>query len=216
MRDAQQPITLQTSGLCPACGARRVSEASACWQCGGTFATLPTAQAASPRRIKVPWVGVIPFGLFFLPWTVAGPYWAHRVVSIAGLELALGRTLRGRPVLHEPLLWLIPAISLLLAALLSRIYRQAPRSQHWLPIAITAWAGFLLLLFKAVQWLLGGPSPGTVWVVHWLTSEYLVSISAFFVSALSATRAWISSKGPRPQSSASPSEDSPFDEEQIR
>ncbi|WP_337287725.1 hypothetical protein [Candidatus Methylomirabilis sp.] len=216
MRDVQQPMTIHTTGTCPNCAARRVPGASACWQCGGTFATLPTAQAPSQRWIKVPWVGVLPLGLFFLPWAVAGPYWAHRVVSIAGLELALGRTLRGRPVLHEPLLWLVPAISLLLAALLFRIYRRAPGPQYWLLAAITAWAGFLLLLFKAAQWLLGDPSPGAVWVVHWLTTWFLLTSAAFFVSALSAIRTWMSSTSPRPQSSSSPSQDAPFDEGQIR
>jgi uncharacterized protein (DUF983 family) len=217
MRDTQQPMTMHTTGACPACGARRVSEASACWQCGGTFATLPTAPASSRRWVKVSWAGVIPFGLFFLPWVIAGPYWAHRVISVAGLELALGRTLKGRPVPQEPLLWLIPLASLLLAALLFRAGRQTPGPQYRLLVASTAWAGFLLLLIKAVQWLWAGPTPGAAWVVHWLTTEYLVSGAAFFVSALTATRAWMDSRGPRPQSSSSaPSHDAPIDEGEIR
>src|SRR3972149_7801891 len=104
MSDARPSLSTHTSGACPACGARRVPGASACWQCGGTFATLPTAPASSLRWVKLPWVGVIPFGLFFMPWVIAGPYGVHRVISVAGLELALGRTLRGRLVPHEPLL----------------------------------------------------------------------------------------------------------------
>jgi hypothetical protein len=164
----------------------------------------------------LPWAGVIPLGFFFLPWVIAGRYGVHRVISIAGLELALGRTLRGRPVLHEPLLWLIPAASLLLAALLVLAPRRIPGPQRWLPVAIIAWAGFLLLLFKAVQWLWIDPPPETVWAVHWLTTEYLVSGSAFLVSALSATQAWMDSGSPRPQSSSSPSQDAPIDEGEIR
>lgn len=215
MRGVQAAITTHTIGPCPTCGARRVPGASACWQCGGAFAAPPTASVSPLRWVKMPWVGVIPFGLFFLPWVIAGRYGVHRVISIAGLELALGRTLRGRPVPHEPLLWLIPVASLLLAALLLRVHRRTPGPQHWLLVATVAWIGFLLLLFKAVQWLWVGPSPETVWVVHWLTSEYLVAGSAFFVSALSATRAWMGPRSPRPQSSSSPSEDTPFDEEKI-
>lgn len=216
MHGAQALMTTHAIGTCPDCGARRVPGASACWQCGGTFATLPTAPASSLRWAKLPWAGVIPFGLFFLPWVIAGRYGVHRVISIAGLELALGRTLRGRPVPHEPLLWLIPAASLLLAALLLRAPRRTSGPQRWLPVAIIAWAGFLLLLIKAVQWLWVDPSPDTVWVVHWLTTEYLVSGSAFLVSALTATRAWMGSGSPRPQPSSSPSQDAPIDEGEIR
>ncbi|MDD5560104.1 hypothetical protein [Candidatus Methylomirabilis sp.] len=209
-------MSTHTIGLCPDCGARRVPGASACWQCGGTFATPPTAPVSSLRWAKLPWAGVIPFGLFFLPWVIAGPYWAHRVISVAGLELALGQTLKGHPVPQEPLLWFIPAASLLLGALLFQAHRRTPESWHWLLVTITAWAGFLLLLFKAVQWLWASPAPGTGWVVHWLTTEYLVSGSAFLVSALSATRAWMGSRSPRPQPSSSPSQDAPMDEGEIR
>lgn len=162
------------------------------------------------------WAGAIPFGLFFLPWVIAGPYWAHRVISVSGLELALGRTLKGRPVPQEPLLWLIPIASLLLAALLFRAGRRIPGPQHWPLVASAAWAGFALLLIKAAQWLWAGPSPETGWVVHWLTTEYLVSGAAFCVSALSATRAWMGERNPRPQSSSSPSQDTPIDEGEIR
>lgn len=209
-------MSTHTIGLCPDCGARRVPGASACWQCGGTFATLPPAPAPSLRWEKLPWAGVIPLGLFFLPWVIAGRYGVHRVISIAGLELALGRTLRGRPVLHEPLLWLIPAASLLLAALLLLAPRRTSGPQRWLPVAIIAWAGFLLLFIKAVQWLWIDPPPETVWVVHWLTTEYLVSGSAFLVSALAATRAWMDPRSSRPQPSSSPSQDAPIDEGEIR
>ena len=216
MRGARASMTTHTIGACPACGARRVPGADACWQCGGTFATLPKAPVSRLRWVQVPWVGVIPFGLFFLPWVIAGPYWAHRVISIAGLELALGRTLRGRPVPQEPLLWLIPVASLLLAALLFRARRQTPGPQHWLLVAMTAWVSFLLLLIKAVLWLWGNPSPGTSWVMHWLTTEYLLTGLAFFVSGLAAMRAWAGARSPRPQSSPSPSQDTPFDEGKIR
>lgn len=201
----QTATTPHTSNLCPTCGARKVPGASACWQCGGAFAPQPAVQASPQRWLKIPWVGVIPFGLFFLPWAVAGPYWAHRVVSIAGLELALGRTLRGRAVLHEPLLWLVPLLSILLAVLLSQVRRLAPESRHWLLTATVAWIGFLLLVFKAVQWLWFDSSPGTGWVVRWLTSEYVVSVLAFLVSALSATRTWMDRRGFRPQSSSASS-----------
>lgn len=216
MRDTQQPMTMHTTGVCPNCGARRVSGASACWQCGAAFATLPTAPVSSLRWAKLPWAGVIPFGLFFLPWVIASPYGVHRVISIAGLELALGRTLRGRSVPHELLLWLIPLASLLLAALLLRAHRRTPGPQYWLLVATVAWVGFLLLLFKAVQWLWIGSASETVWVVHWLTTEYLVAVAAFFVSALTSTRAWMGQRSPRPQSSSTPSQDTPFDEGQIR
>ena len=210
-------MTTHAIGACQACGARRVPGASACWQCGGTFATLPTAPVSPLRWVQVPWAGVIPFGLFFLPWVIAGPYWAHRVISVAGLELALGQTLRGRPVPHEPLLWLIPGASLLLAALLLRARRRTPGPRDWLLVAITAWVPFLLLLIKAVQWLWVIPSPGSVWVVHWLTTEFLVAESAFFVSGLAAMRAWMGARSPRPQqSSSSPSQDTPFDEGKIQ
>lgn len=201
---------------CQACSARRVSGASACWQCGITFATLPTTSISRRRWVKAPWAGVIPLGLFFLPWVIVGRYGVHRVVSVAGLELALGQSLRGRPVPHEPLLWLIPFVSLLLAALLIRVYRLTPGPGHWLLIAITAGGGFLLLLVKAVQWLWVEPLPGAVWVVHWLTTEFLVSGSAFLVSALAALRIWIDARGPRHQPTTAPSQDAPFDEEQIR
>lgn len=203
-------------GVCPACGARKVPEASACWQCGATFTALPTAPVSPRRWDKVPWAGVIPLGLFFLPWVIAGRYGAHRVISIAGLELALGRTLRGHSIPHEPLLWLIPVASLLLAALLFRARRRTPEPRYWLLVAIIAWAAFLLLLIKAVQWLWASPSHETPLVVHWLTTEYLVASSAFFVSGLSAMRVWMDTKSPRPQSSSSPSEDTPFDEEKIQ
>lgn len=203
-------------GTCQSCGARRVSGASACWQCGAVFATLPTTPVSPRRWVKAPWAGVIPLGLFFLPWVIVGRYGVHRVISVAGLELALGQSLRGRPVPHEPLLWLIPCVSLLLAALLFRAYRRTPGPRHWLLIAITAGGGFLLLLIKAVQWLWVGPPPGAVWIVHWLTSEYLVTVSAFLVSALAALRTWMDARSPRSQPSSSPSEDTPFDEEQIQ
>lgn len=203
-------------GACQSCGARKVPGASACWQCGAIFAAVPPTTPAAPRRlVRAPWAGVIPLGLFFLPWVIVGRYGVHRVISVAGLELALGQSLRGRPVPHEPLLWLIPCVSLLLVALLLRAYRRTPAPGHWLLVATAAGAGFLLLLIKAVQWLLVGPPPGAVWVVHWLTSEYLVSSSAFLVSALTAMRAWMDARGPRPLSSSPPSEDTPFDEEQI-
>ncbi len=212
MSDARPSLSTYTTGACPACGARRVPGASACWQCGGTFATTPpTAPASSLRWVTLPWVGVIPFGLFFLPWVIAGPYGVHRVLSVAGLELALGRTLRGRLVPHEPLLWLIPIASLLLAALLTWARRRTPGPRYWLLVATIAWGAFLLFLIKAVQWLWVSPSPGTPWVVHWLTTEYLVAISAFFVSGLSALRVWMGARIPRPQSSSSsPSEDTPW------
>ena len=217
MRDARASMTTHTIGTCETCGARRVPEASACWQCGGTFATLPTAPVSPLRWVKVPWAGVIPLGLFFLPWVIVGRYGVHRVISIAGLELAIGRTLRGRPVPHEPLLWLIPGASLLLAALLLRAHRRTPGPRYWLLVAITAWVPFLLLLIKAVQWRGVSPSPGSVWgVAHWLTSAYLLTGLAFFVSALSAMRAWMGARSPRPQSSSSSSQDTPFDEEKIR
>lgn len=216
MHDARPLMSTHTVGACPACGARRVPGASACWQCGGAFATLPTAPASPPRWVKVPWVGVIPFGLFFLPWVIAGPYGVQHVISIAGLELALGRTLRGRPAPHEPLLWFIPIASLLLAALLTWARRRTPEPRYWPLVAIIAWAPFLLLLIKAVQWLWVSPSPGTPWVIHWLTTEYLVASSAFFVSGLSAMRAWRGARSPRPQPSSSPSQDAPIDEGEIR
>ncbi|MBZ0168371.1 membrane protein [Candidatus Methylomirabilis lanthanidiphila] len=209
-------------GACQSCGARKVTGASACWQCGVRFTALPRTPAAPQRWTKAPWAGVVPLGLFFLPWVIAGRYGVHRVISIAGLELALGQSLRGRPVPYEPLLWLIPVASLLLVALLVRTYRRTPGPGHWLLIAITAWAGFLLLLIKAVQWLWVGPSPApeTIWVVHWLTTWFLLTSSAFLMSALAATRSWMDARGPRPLSSSSspssPSEDTPFDEEQIR
>lgn len=216
MRGVQAAIATHTIGPCPTCGARRVPGASACWQCGGTFATLPTAPVSPLRWVKVPWVGVIPFWLFFLPWVIAGRYGVHRVISIAGLELALGRTLRGRPVPHEPLLWFIPVASLLLAALLAWARRRTPEPRYWLLVATIAWGAFLLLLIKAVQWLWVSPSPGTPWVAHWLTTEYLVAASAFFASGLSAMRVWMDARSPRPESSSSPSEDTPFDEGTIR
>lgn len=216
MRSARGSMTTHTIGTCEACGARRVPEASACWQCGRTFATLPTVPVAPPRWVKVPWAGVIPLGLFFLPWVIVGRYGVHRVISIAGLELALGRTLKGRPVPQEPLLWLIPGASLLLAALLLWAHRRTPGPRYWLLVAITAWVPFLLLLTKAVQWLWISPSPGTTWVVHWLTSEYLFTGSAFFVSALAAMRAWMSARSPWPQSSSAPSHDTSCDEGKIR
>lgn len=203
-------------GTCQSCGARRVSGASACWQCGAVFATLPTTPVSPRRWVKAPWAGVIPLGLFFLPWVIVGRYGVHRVISVAGLELALGQSLRGRPVPHEPLLWLIPCVSLLLAALLLLAYRRTPGPSHWLFIAITAGGGFLLLLIKAVQWLWVGPSSEAIWVVHWLTSEYLVTVSAFLVSALAALRTWMDARSPRSQPSSSPSDDTPFDEEQIQ
>ncbi len=208
-------MSTHTIDPCPACGARRVAEASACWQCGVTFATLPTAPASRLSRVKFPWAGVIPFGLFFLPWVIAGRYGVYRVVTIAGLELALGRTLRGQIVPYEPLLWLIPVVSLALGALLFRAYRQASGPRHWLPIAIIAWAGFLLMLIKAVQWLWTEPSPETIWVIHWLTSEYLASGAAFLVSALAATRMWLDLRNLGPQSSSSPSQDTPIDRGEI-
>ncbi len=203
---------------CQSCGARKVPSASACWQCGAIFAVLPTTPAAPRRWDKAPWVGVIPFGLFFLPWVIAGRYGAHRVISVAGLELALGRTLKGHDVPPEPLLWLIPVASLLLAALLLRAYRPTAEPWHWLLIAIIAWAAFLLLLVKAVLWLWVGPSPApeAVWAVHWLTTWFVLTSSAFCMSALAATQAWMDARGPRPLSSSSPSEDTPFDEEQIQ
>lgn len=204
MDDARTSMDTHAIDLCPACGARRVSGASACWQCGGAFTAAPKAPVSSFQWVRLPWAGVIPLGLFFLPWVVVGRYGVHRVISIAGLELALGRTLRGRSVLHEPLLWLIPIISLLLVILLVRVYRRTSEPRRWLLVAITAWAGFALLLFKAVQWLWASPSPETVWVVHWLTTEYLVSGSAFLLSALAATRAWTESKNSRSQLSSSP------------
>ncbi len=210
MRGERASMSTHTISPCPDCGARRVPGASACWQCGGTFAPLPTAPASPLRWVTVPWVGVIPFGLFFLPWIIAGPYGVHRVVSIAGLELAIGRTLRGRSVPHEPLLWFIPIASLLLAALLAWARRRTPEPRYWLLVATIAWGGFLLFLIKAVQWLWVSPSPGTPWVVHWLTTEYLVASSAFFVSGLSALRVWMGARSPRPQSSSSPSEDTPW------
>lgn len=216
MRDARASMSTHTIGACPACGARRVPGASACWQCGGTFTTLPTPPVPRQRWVTVPWAGVIPFGLFFLPWVIIGRYGVHRVISITGLELAIGRTLRGRSVPHEPLLWFIPIASLLLAALLAWARRRTPEPRYWLLVAIIAWAPLLLLLIKAVQWLWVSPSPKTVWVVHWLTTEYLVAASAFFVSGLSAMRAWRGARSPRPQSSSSPSEDTPFDEGTIR
>lgn len=204
-------------GACQACGARKVPGASACWQCGAIFTTLPTPSASPRRWVKAPWAGVIPLGLFFLPWVIAGRYGAHRVISVAGLELALGRTLRGRPIPQEPLLWLIPVASVLLAALLLRAYRRAPGPGHWLLVAVTAGAGFLLLVIKAVLWLWVDPSPEAAWVVHWLTSEYLVSGSAFLISALSAMRLWMDTRGPRSlSSSAASSSDTPFDEEHIQ
>lgn len=218
MHGASTPTNTHTSESCPDCGARRVPGASACWQCGGTFATRPPAPVSSLRRIKVQWAGVIPFGLFFMPWVIIGRYGAyrvHRVISVAGLELALGRTLRGRIVPHEPLLWLIPAAALLLAALLFWARRRTPGTRYWLLMASTAWAAFLLLLIKAGQWLWFSPSPGTALVVHWLTSEYLLTSLAFFVSGVAAMRAWMDARHPRPQSSSSPSEDT-SDEGQIR
>lgn len=202
---------------CPTCGARRVSGASACWQCGVAFVAPPPPTPVSPRRwLKVPWAGVIPLGLFFLPWVIIGRYGVHRVISVSGLELALGRSLRGRLVPHEPLLWLIPCVSLLLAALLLLAYRRTPGPWHWLLVALTAGGGFLLLLTKAVLWLWVEPAPESIWVVHWLTSEYLAAVAAFLVSALAATRTWMDARSPRSQPSSSPSEDTPFDEEQIR
>ncbi|MDE2059951.1 MAG: hypothetical protein KGL31_05055 [candidate division NC10 bacterium] len=211
-------MSTQPIGACPACGARKVSGASACWQCGAVFAALPTTPVSPRRWDKVAWVGVIPLGLFFLPWVIAGQYGVHRVISIAGLELALGRTLRGHTIPHEPLLWLIPGASLLLAALVLRTYRRTPGSRHWLLVAIIAWVAFLLLLVKAVQWLWVGPPPvpETVWVVHWLTTEYLFTGATFLISALAATRTWMGPSSPRPQSSSSSSEDTPFDEEKIQ
>lgn len=202
---------------CPTCGARRVSGASACWQCGIVFVAPPPTPVSPRRWLKVPWAGVIPLGLFFLPWVIIGRYGVHRVISVSGLELALGQSLRGRLVPHEPLLWLVPCVSLLVAALLLlRAHRRIPEPGHWLLVAITAGGGFLLLLIKAVQWLLVEPAPESIWVVHWLTSEYLISVSAFLVSALTAMRAWLDTRGPRSQPSSSSSEDTPFDEEQIR
>lgn len=203
MHGTQASMDTHTVDLCPACGVRRVPGASACWQCGGALTAVPKTPVSPLRWVKVPWAGVLPFGLFFLPWVIAGPYWAHRVISVAGLELALGRTLRGRPVPQEPLLWLVPVASLLLAALLLRAGRRTPGPRHWLLVAITAWVPFLLLLIKAVQWLWASPSPGTGWVVHWLTTEYLVAGSAFFVSGLAATRVWMGPRSLRPQSSSS-------------
>lgn len=203
-------------GTCQSCGARKVSDASACWQCGAIFAALPKTPAAPQRWVKAPWAGVIPLGLFFLPWVIVGRYGVHRVISVAGLELALGQSLKGRPVPYEPLLWLIPFASLLLVGLLLRAYRRTPAPRHWLLIAMTAGGGFLLLLIKAVQWLWIGPSSEAVWVVHWLTSEYLISSSSFLISALTAMRSWMDARGPRPLSSSSPSGDTPFDEEQIQ
>jgi hypothetical protein len=204
-------------GTCPNCGARKVSGASACWQCSTVFATLPTTPVSPRRSVKVPWVGVIPLGLFFLPWVIIGRYGVHRVISVSGLELALGQSLRGRLVPHEPLLWLVPCVSLLVAGLLLlRAHRRIPEPWHWLLVAITAGGGLLLLLIKAVQWLWVEPSSEVIWVVHWLTSEYLVSVSAFLVSALTAMRAWLDARGPRSLSSSSASEDTPVDEEQIR
>src|SRR5574337_641586 len=138
-------------GVCQTFGSRRVPGANACWQCGAVFATLPTAPIAPRRWVNAPWAGVIPAGLFFLPWVIAGRYGGHRVISIAGLELALGRTLKGHDIPHEPLLWLIPVASLLLTALLLRTRRRTVGPGHWLIIAIIAWAAFLLLLVKAVQ-----------------------------------------------------------------
>lgn len=215
MRGVRASMNIHTIGTCPACGARRVPEASACWQCGGTFGAVPRAPVSPRRWVKLPWVGVIPFGLFFLPWVIIGRFGVHRVISVAGLELALGRTLRGRPVPHEPLLWLIPGASLLLAVLLLWAYRRTPGPRYWLLVAITAGIPFLLLLIKAVQWLWISP-PGTVWVVHWLTSEYLFTGLAFFVSALTAMRAWMGARSPRLQSFPSSSQDTPCDDRQIR
>lgn len=202
-------------GTCQSCGARKVPGASACWQCGVVFATLPTTPATPGRWVKLPWAGVLPLGLFFLPWVIVGRYAGHRVISVAGLELALGQSLRGRPVPHEPILWLIPCVSLLLAVLLFRAYRRAPEPGRWLLIAATAGVGFLLLAIKTVQWLLIEPPSEAVWVIHWLTSEYLVSISAFLISAFTALRASIDAKGPQPLSSPSSPEDTPLDEEQF-
>ena len=217
MRSPSASMNVHPIGACQSCGARKVPGASACWQCGVVFAAVPpTTPAALQRWVKAPWAGVIPLGLFFLPWVIVGRYRAHRVMSVAGLELALGQSLRGRPVPHEPLLWLIPCVSLLLAVLLFRAYRRTPGPGHWLLVATTAGAGFLLLLIKAAQWLLVEPPAGPVWVVHWLTTEYLVSGTAFLVSALTAMRSWMDARGPRPMSSSSPSQDTPFDEEQIQ
>lgn len=217
MHGPSASMNVHPIGTCQSCGARKVQGASACWQCGTIFAAVPPTTPTAPRRwVKAPWAGVIPLGLFFLPWVIVGRYGVHRVISVAGLELALGQSLRGRPVPHEPLLWLIPCVSLLLIALLLRAYRRPPGPRHWLFVATAAGAGFLLLLIKAVQWLLVESPPGAVWVVHWLTSEYLVSSAAFLVSALTAMRAWMDAKGPRPLSSSSPSEGTPFDEEPIQ
>src|SRR5574337_232398 len=151
MHGSRALMSTHPIGACPACGARKVSGASACWQCGAVFAALPRAPVSPRRWDKAPWVGVVPLGLFFLPWVIAGRYGVHRVISIAGLELALGRTLRGHDIPHEPLLWLIPVASLLLTALLLRTRRRTVGPGYWLIIAIIAWAAFLLLLVKAVQ-----------------------------------------------------------------
>ncbi len=142
----------------------------------------------------------------------------HRVISIAGLELALGQTLKGHDIPYEPLLWLIPGASLLLVALLLRTHRRTVGSRHWLAVAIIAWAAFLLLFVKAVQWLWVGPfpAPEAVWVMHWLTTWFLLTSAAFLLSGLAAARLWMGAGGPRPQPSSTSSEDTPFDEEHIQ
>jgi len=218
MYGPQTLMNIYPIGACQSCGARKVSGASACWQCGVVFAALPRMPEAPRYRVEIPWVSVAPLVLFFLPWVIIGRYAAHRVISAAGLELALGRTLHGQDIPHEPLVWLIPAASLLLAVLLLRARRRTVGSGHWLTIAIIDWAAFLLLLDKALQWLWVGPSSPaeTIWAVHWLTSWFLLTGGAFLLSGLAATRAWLGMGGPGSQSSSSPSEDTPFDEEQIR
>lgn len=218
MHGPSASMNVHPIGTCQSCGARKVRSASACWQCGARFSALPTTPASPRPSVKAPWVGVIPLGLFFLPWVIAGRYGVHRVISIAGLELALGQTLKGHDIPHEPLLWLIPGASLLLVALLLHTHRQTVGSRHWLAVAIIAWAAFLLLFVKAVQWLWVGPSPApeAVWVVHWLTTWFLLTSAAFLLSGLAAVRLWMGAGGPRPQPSSSSSEDTPFDEEHIQ
>lgn len=173
---------------CPNCGAGRVAGARDCWQCGAALPEPSPPRAPQTLGLRLPWVGVLPAGLFFLPWVIASPYGGRLVIPLAGLELALGWTFNGRQIPREPLFWLVPLASVGLAALLLLERRGVRTARLWLLVAVTAWAPVLPLLVKAGWWMWGSYSQGVHLIVRFVSGWYVLTCLAYLVAGLAAIR----------------------------
>lgn len=189
----QETITNRMA-RCPSCGAGRVAGARDCWQCGSALPEPTPPRAHLTVSVRLPWVGVVPVALFFLPWLIASPHGGRQVVPVAGLELAMGWTFHGHSIPWEPLFWLIPLASagLMLLLLLERRGTRSPGL--WFLVALTAWAPVPLLLVKATSWIWSMHSYGASWTVRFVSGWYVLTCLAYVVAGFGATREWLSAR----------------------